>query len=124
MKKTSEAIKSRLHRSNSITDYTSRVRTSVKGITQYIPEYAMTVKGELICLNEYAAEIVDLTEKTYVLLTEDYSSWSGTQLTKEHINLEAGLDEKILPKRRGRNRLTYGFNTKCIYMHDYFKNCR
>ena len=96
----------------------------MKGITKYIPEYAITVYGELICLNEYAAEIVDLTEKTYVLLTEDYSSWSGTQPTLEHINLDAGLDEKMLQKRGGRTRLTYGFNTKCIYLHDYFKKCR
>ena len=90
----------------------------------HVPEYAITCNGEPICLSEYANDITQSTKSTVVMLTEDYSSWMGSLLTRDHISLESGLDEKILPSRDGRDRLTYGFNVKNLKLHDYFKNSR
>ena len=45
-------------------------------------------------------------------------------LTKKHINIDAGIDEKVLTKRIGRDRLTYAFNARSLRLYEYFKNSR
>ena len=36
-------------------------KLSIKSVSPYVREYAMTINGEPICLNEYAAKIVGET---------------------------------------------------------------
>ena len=102
----------------------SEIRKVFKEKSIHVPEYAITCNGEPICLSEYATDITQSTLSTVVMLNEDYSSYMGKLLTKDHINLESGLDEKILKSREGRDRLTYGFNVKNLKVHQYFKDSR
>ena len=97
---------------------------SVSSIKPYVREYAMTILGEPICLNEYAAQIVAQTTRTHVILTEDYNFWMGRVLKKEHINLESGIDELMASEYIGRDRLHYGFNVKSVSLYEYFKKAR
>ena len=68
----------------------------------YVREYGITIQGEPICLNEYAAKIVSETTRTHVVLKEDYSFWESRALRKEHINLDSGIDELRINNYSGR----------------------
>ena len=76
----------------------------------YVPEYALTEKGEPICLSEYASQIIAESAHSYILLIEDFSTGMGPQLKDSHISPDAVFDELVLTQRPGRTRLSYAFN--------------
>ena len=92
--------------------------------TGYVAEYGLTQKGDPICLNEYATDILAKNMNTHVQLFEDFSTGMGPALKEEYINKNANFNDFMLKSRLGRSRLTYAFNMKCEKMYQFFSDFR